>query len=95
MKMGDLEVENKTDAEFVLGITVSGADGESQTLSWGYDQVKMDMEMMGQKMSYDSASPEGGNAMLAPVFKSLTGRLLAPSAKPSPCSRRSARRSAS
>ncbi len=73
MKMGELEMDTNVAAEFVMGINVTDVENsEAQKLTWTYDNAKMDMEMMGQKMSFDSASPGSGNPMLAPVFKSLT-----------------------
>ena len=73
MKMGELEMDTNVDSEFVMGISVTDAEDGAQTLTWTYDSVKMDMEMMGQKMSFDSTAPGAGNPMLAPVFKTLTG----------------------
>jgi len=73
MKMGELEMDTNVDADFVMGIEVSDTDDGAQKLMWTYDSVKMDMDVMGQKMSFDSTSPGSGNPMLAPVFKSLTG----------------------
>ena len=72
MKMGELEMDTNVDAEFVMGITVSDGEEGAQNLTWTYDAVKMDMEMMGQKMAFDSSDPSSGNPMLAPVFKTLT-----------------------
>ena len=72
MKMGELEMDTNVDAEFVMGITIADGEEGTQNLSWNYDSVKMDMEMMGQKMAFDSADPSSGNPMLAPVFKTLT-----------------------
>ena len=73
MRMGELEMDTNIDAEFVMGISVADADEGNQKLTWTYDSVKMDMEMMGQKMSFDSTDPSAGNPMLGPVLASLTG----------------------
>lgn len=74
MTMGEQKIEQKVGMTMALHATVTKPKDAGKKLAFKYARVTMDMEMMGQKMAFDSSKPEAATMPpgTADMFKALT-----------------------
>ena len=73
MKVMGMDVKQKPSQTFWLSWTPVEEKDKSWTLKQKIEGVKMEIEIGGNKISYNSTDPAGGNNPLADFFKALVG----------------------
>jgi hypothetical protein len=74
MNFGGAAMDQKMDFEMVISMAVEEGGGEAAKKAvLKYDRLKADMEMMQQKLSFDSADPAGSNPLLGAAMGTITG----------------------
>ncbi len=72
LNMGGQAIDQKMDMSNTLEMTAADAASGKQ-LKFSYTRMAMDMEMMGQKMGFDSDKPDDSGNPFAAAFKDIIG----------------------
>ncbi|MDG2122996.1 MAG: DUF6263 family protein, partial [Verrucomicrobiales bacterium] len=71
MTMGDLQMEQKVSMLMVNQIEAKKAEGDDVALAMKSGRLKMELDVLGQKMQFDSESPGTAHPMLGGMVKGL------------------------